>query len=121
MKHNDISKICRQVIANTLGILEDEVEIVPWDGIIYPFAAEHVSIGDLNKQQIRDEFQEIVDKWISGQRNTVEFSSSAMQRHHDYYVHLFRQKGENLHPHDKVSYDMAMQREKEGFVKPLEE
>jgi hypothetical protein len=43
----------------------------------------------------------------------------AMQRHHNYYVRLFRKLGDTIDPGDRRNYDLAMQREKDGEVKPL--
>lgn len=53
------------------------------------------------------------------QRMTSEYRK-AMQRHHDHFVRLYRKFGEDIDPDARRNYDIAMRREKDGEVKPLE-
>jgi hypothetical protein len=57
------------------------------------------------------------DKLQPRSEETKVRASEAMQRHHDLYVRL-KLEG-NLSEADKPSYELAMEREREGKVSPL--
>ncbi len=118
MQHNEISAICRGVVARALVISEDEIPRDPWDNLIYDFAAEF-SGSDLSRQQIEAEFQGRVEKWLRGLQELKAFYTGALQRHHDLYVRL-RRAG-TLSSEDQANYDLAMAREGAGIVKPMAE
>lgn len=112
MKHNQVSAICRKIAAQALGISEDELPQQPWDSVIYDFAKEADQM-EYPEEFVRKEFQYCVTQIISQQA----YWSEAMQRHHDYYVFLFRQG--NLSREDNAQYQLAMERENNGQVRPL--
>ena len=47
--------------------------------------------------------------------------SEPFQRHHDHYVRLARKLEGRLTKADQRNYDLAMERERKGLVKPLPE
>jgi hypothetical protein len=100
MKHNDISAICRKLVAETLNIKESEISTEPWDGIIYDFA-EEASQHDYPEVTIDEKFRERI---ALTQRELHVFWSNSMQRHHDYYVFLYRESHGELRGGDVAQY-----------------
>lgn len=50
------------------------------------------------------------------------YYTEAMQRHHDYYVFLYREKNELLTEEiDRLNHELALKREVAGYVTPLSE
>lgn len=119
MKNNEISVICRSIVAKALKIEEGKTPQDPWDDAIFNFAKEADRM-KYPENFIRKEFQYQIENLLKRiKRWKWETSwSNVMQRHHDYYVFLHRQ-GKLTHPHDKLQFEKAMEREIEGQVKPL--
>lgn len=118
MQHNEISAICRRLVAETLNIKESEISIEPWDGIIYDFA-EEASEHNYPKPTIDEKFRERIAEKLLTQRELHVFWSNSMQRHHDYYVFLYRESHGKLQSGDMAQYELAMQREHDGLCRPL--
>lgn len=42
MRHNEIARVCRQLVADALNLeSEYDVPVVPWDHVIYDFASDY--------------------------------------------------------------------------------
>jgi len=117
MNHNEIARLCRKVLSDTLGVKEEEIETVPWDSLIYNFASENAGRNDPGR--IEQEFKTELDQFLAQLKAVKGFWENACQRHHDYYVFLHRQG--DMSPEDMTNFDLAMQRERDGLVKPLPE
>jgi hypothetical protein len=115
MNHNEISGLCRKILCDTLGIEEVEIEVVPWDHFIYDFASENA--GRSNSGMIYQKFKTELDQFLAQLKAVKGFWKNAYQRHHDYYVFLYRQG--DISQEDMPNYHLAMQREAKGLVKPL--
>ena len=117
MRHNEIADICRKIVAKVLKVEEGKIPSDEWDFAIYDFAKEASAMG-YPEDYIRKEFQYRVEDLVA-RVNTwkAQAWSGAMQRHHDYFVYLFRQGA--LPPEDVAQYDLAIEREHNGEVKQL--
>lgn len=120
MRHNEITTICRNVVAETLDVSEDQIPVHPWDERIFAFA-DRLKLQNLTRRQIKEEFGKEVGQWLQQQRDMMAYALSTEQRHHDFYVSLYRQKGGKLNPEDMLNYESAMERERTGKVQPLPE
>lgn len=118
MNHNEVSAICRRLVAETLNIKESEISVEPWDEIIYDFAKE-ASQHNYPEHVIDEKFRERIAEKLLTQRELHEFWANSMQRHHDYYVFLHREEHGNLNNGDMAQYNLAMQREHDGLCRPL--
>lgn len=58
---------------------------------------------------------------IPGRKERTVIYNTSLQRHHDYYVSLHRKKQGLLDYADRANYELAMEREKVGKVRPLSE
>ncbi len=118
MDHNEIAAECRKVLMEALQVSKDQIPQFPWENVVFDFASEHVG-GGWNAEQIRDLFLATFRQWrLEMQRMYGEYRKG-MQRHHDTYVRMWREgKITRDHP-DYANYDLAMQRERSGLVKPL--
>lgn len=67
-------------------------------------------------RRLREELPRPADEQSPEDMGRARMFSAAMQRHYDYFVRLF-QEG-RLTEADKVEYDLAMERERRGEVKP---
>jgi hypothetical protein len=115
MDHGEIASLCRKILCDTLGIKEVEIQVIPWDRFIYDFALENA--GNSDSGWIYQKFKTELDQFLSQLKAVRGFWENACQRHHDYYVFLYRQG--NISEEDMPNYHLAMQRERKGLVKPL--
>lgn len=118
MRHNQVADICRKIVAKALKVEESKISQDQWDYAIFDFARE-AERWNYEEDFVRKEFQyrvedllERIKKWKN------QAWVGALQRHHDYYVFLYRQ-GKLTHIDDQRQYAYAMERENEGKVKPL--
>lgn len=128
MTHNQIAKICREVVMVRLDILENDIPTKPWDKLIFDFAKKNagfkklpaffgVKVAKIGSLQVVEKFGEIVDSIIGKHPKMDTAMMVAYQRHHDYYVGLFNQG--KLGRGDKRHYDVAILREQNMLVRPL--
>ncbi len=113
MNHTEVAAICRKVLANRFGILEDDISMDPWDGIILDFA-ERPEIRKMS-EDVDAKFRQLVGQTMESQGYVHKIPSElAKQRHHDFYLHAyFRGK---LIPEDLDQYELARRREVTGEV-----
>ena len=57
------------------------------------------------------------EKFTLGSKEIQDSIKEAMQRHHDYYVG--REERGELSEEDRPNFELAMRREREGLVQPL--
>jgi hypothetical protein len=115
MEHGEIASLCRKILCDTLGIKEVEIKVIPWDRFIYDFASKNV--GRPNSDRIYQKFKTELDQFLAQLKAVKGFWENACQRHHDYYVFLCRQG--KISWEDMPDYHLAIQRERNGLVKPL--
>ncbi len=61
--HNEISALCRTLVAARFGIKEDEIDTLPWNKVIYNFAKE---VGQYNytESTLKDKFWDYATRMI---------------------------------------------------------
>ena len=120
MKHNEISKLCREELIKLLGISNERaIPTMPWDDYVFNYADTFHNDPTISEDELRNNFRILAESVLEGQRNPRPPSlSTALQRHHDYCVRLMH-KRPGLKDHEMEQYNRAMERERQGLVKPL--
>lgn len=118
MRHNEVADICRKIVVKALKVEESKIPQDQWDNAIFDFAKE-AELWNYEEDFVRKEFQYRVDDLLERIKKWKNQAwVDALQRHHDYYVFLYRQ-GKLTHIDDQHQYANAMDREDKGEVKPL--
>jgi hypothetical protein len=76
--------------------------------------------GQVDIEKLALELIEAMIKFGTEQNKKWEkYYQETAQRHHDYFVFLYRESGGELNPQDTIEYQTAMQREATGYVNQL--